>query len=98
MKIAFELIKEIQNLAKLSFEKEELEKFKEEFEKILKFVEKIQELEIKEAEEVYHLKTFTNQLREDKAISSPEEVREKIIEQFPMREGKLLKVKRIFKR
>jgi aspartyl-tRNA(Asn)/glutamyl-tRNA(Gln) amidotransferase subunit C len=83
-------------LAKIYFEKEELENFQKEFIKILEFVKKLEELDLKEAKPLSQPLDLENVEREDQEkIFEDEKMKEKLKQSFCERKGDFLKVKKI---
>jgi aspartyl-tRNA(Asn)/glutamyl-tRNA(Gln) amidotransferase subunit C len=83
-------------LAKIYFEKEEIESFEKDFLKILEFVRKLEELDLKDVKPLSHPLDLENVEREDKEKEfGDEELKEKLKESFCEKKGDFLKVKKI---
>jgi aspartyl-tRNA(Asn)/glutamyl-tRNA(Gln) amidotransferase subunit C len=83
-------------LAKIYFEKEEIESFEKDFLKILEFVKKLDELDLKDVKPLSHPLDLENVKREDKEKNFwDEKLKEKLKESFCEKKGDFLKVKKI---
>jgi len=83
-------------LAKIHFEKEEIESFEKDFLKILEFVKKLEGLDLKDVKPLSHPLDLENVEREDKVKEfGNEKLKEKLKESFCERKGNFLKVKKI---
>jgi len=90
---------EIDHLAKLSrleLTDQEKEKYAGELSVVLDYVEMLNEVDTTSVEETCQVTGLKNVVREDVVEECDEEVKNKIIEQFPDRKGDLLKVKAVF--
>lgn len=85
-------------LAKIELPEEELEKLLKDIQKILDYVNEIQNLDLSAFEPMIGGAVQTLFLREDIKKITPEEVRKKIIDQFPEKLNNYLKVPRIIKK
>jgi aspartyl-tRNA(Asn)/glutamyl-tRNA(Gln) amidotransferase subunit C len=100
--ITKEQILHLAELARLKLKDDEIEKLTQDLNKILNYVEKIQELNLKDIEPLTNI-IERLPLREDEILSEEErkiieEIREKIIENFPQKEGNYLKVPKILEK
>jgi len=100
--ITKEKILHLAQLARLRLNEEEIQKLTEDLNKILNYVEKIQELNLKETDPLINI-IDRLPFREDKIldendIKKIEEIREKIIENFPQKENNYLKVPKILEK
>jgi aspartyl-tRNA(Asn)/glutamyl-tRNA(Gln) amidotransferase subunit C len=100
--ITKEQILHLAELARLKLRDDEIEKLTQDLNKILSYVEKIQELNLKDVEPLTNI-IERLPLREDEILSEEErkiieEIREKIIENFPQKEGNYLKVPKILEK
>ena len=100
--ITKEKILHLAQLARLQLNEEEIQKLTEDLNKILNYVEKINELNLKEIEPLINI-IDELPFREDKIldendIKKIEEIREKIIENFPQKENNYLKVPKILEK
>lgn len=91
---------EVLHLAKLSrldFAPAEVERYGSQLSAILDYVGQLQEVDVDvEREAVANITGLENVLREDEVRACPPEERERIVEQFPMKEGELLKTRGVF--
>jgi aspartyl-tRNA(Asn)/glutamyl-tRNA(Gln) amidotransferase subunit C len=88
-----EKIENLIKLARLELTEEEKEKFSNDLNKILSYVEKIQSLDL-DVEPLISSGLWMNDFREDE-IFLDQEIVEKIIENFPDKEGRYLKVPKV---
>jgi aspartyl-tRNA(Asn)/glutamyl-tRNA(Gln) amidotransferase subunit C len=88
-----EKIENLIKLARLELTEEEKEKFSNDLNKILSYVEKIQSLDLN-VEPLISSGLWMNDFREDE-IFLDQEIVEKIIENFPDKEGRYLKVPKV---
>jgi aspartyl-tRNA(Asn)/glutamyl-tRNA(Gln) amidotransferase subunit C len=100
--ITKEQILHLAELARLKLTDDEIEKLTEDLNKILSYVEKIQELNLKDIEPLTNILERLP-LREDEILGEEErkiieEIREKIIKNFPQKEGSYLKVPKILEK
>lgn len=91
---------EVLHLAKLcriDLAPEEVEKFASQLSSILEYVGKLQEVNVDVAKEaVANITGLENVMREDEVRGCPLEERERIVAQFPARQGDLLKTRGVF--
>lgn len=91
---------EVLHLAKLcriDLKPEEVEKFASQLSSILEYVGKLQEVDVDIAKEaVANITGLENVLREDEVHGCSPEERERIVAQFPARQGDLLKTRGVF--
>ena len=91
---------EVLHLAKLSridLQPEEVERFASQLSSILDYVGKLREVDVDVAKEaVANITGLENVLREDELHACTPEERERIVAQFPMRQGDLLKTRGVF--
>jgi aspartyl-tRNA(Asn)/glutamyl-tRNA(Gln) amidotransferase subunit C len=88
-----EEVKKLAALARIRVEDAELEKFTKEFDSILAYVGQLEKLELPSGSE--SKPALRNVMREDAEPHTPGAHTEKIVEQFPAREGDALSVKQI---
>jgi len=92
---------EVLHLAKLSridLKDEEVEQFASQLSSILEYVGQLKEVDVDvEREAVANITGLENVLREDEVRACPPEERERIRQQFPMREGDALKTPGVFR-
>jgi aspartyl-tRNA(Asn)/glutamyl-tRNA(Gln) amidotransferase subunit C len=88
-----EKIENLIKLARLELTEEEKERFSNDLNKILSYVEKIQSLDL-DVEPLISSGLWMNDFREDEVFLD-QEIVEKIIENFPDKEGRYLKVPKV---
>ncbi|MDE1965970.1 MAG: Asp-tRNA(Asn)/Glu-tRNA(Gln) amidotransferase subunit GatC [Patescibacteria group bacterium] len=88
-----EEVKKLAALARISISEGELENFTKEFDSILAYVGQLEKLELPETGE--QLPPLRNVMREDGEPHESGKFTEKLVEQFPEKEGAYLKVKQI---
>jgi aspartyl/glutamyl-tRNA(Asn/Gln) amidotransferase C subunit len=89
-----EEVKKLAALARLEIEDGELKKFTSEFDAILEYVGQLEKLNLPSSKEREKL-PLRNVMREDREPHATGMYTEKLVEQFPAREGNALKVKQI---
>ena len=90
---------EVLHLAKLcriNLLPEEVEKFTSQLSAILAYVDQLREVDVKPADAVAHITGLEDVFREDELHGCTPEERTRILAQFPMREGDLLKTRGVF--
>jgi len=85
-------VKKLAALARVSVPESELPKFAAEFDAILKYVGQLEELKVEKGEP---LLPYNNVVRSDGETHAKGKYTEKLVEQFPAREGNALSVKQI---
>ncbi|MFO7807173.1 MAG: Asp-tRNA(Asn)/Glu-tRNA(Gln) amidotransferase subunit GatC [Candidatus Moraniibacteriota bacterium] len=93
-----EQLEKTAQLARISLEKKEKEKFFNELEEILEYFNYIQKASTDEAEFFDHYKIRENQLREDEAVENKKQEKKDIVNNFPEKKDDYLKVKTVLKR
>lgn len=96
MKLTAQQIAGIAKLARLQPSKEQMADYQAQIPSILEYVKRLDELETKEGEELAHAASQLNALREDEVDACEEAVKTAIKDNFPQREGDLLKVQAVF--
>jgi len=96
MKLDIEAIEQIATLARLDLSKDEKTMYAEQLSVVLDYVEMLDEVNTDGVEETTQVTGLKDVVREDVVVECPKDVRDKLIEQFPEREGDLLKVKAVF--
>lgn len=91
-------LEHLAELAKIKLSEEELKKFLKDIQSILNYVDEIQNLDLSKFEPFLGGAVQSLFLREDIKKITPEETRQRIIEQFPEKIGNYLKVPRIIKK
>ena len=96
MKLTTDQIEQISTLARLELTEKEKSMYAEQLSVVLDYVEILNEVDTDGVEETCQVTGLEDVVREDKIIECDEETKKKIIDQFPEKMGKLLKVKAIF--
>ena len=96
MKLTKEEIEHLARLARLSLTEEEKAQYAAELSAILEFVEQLQEVDTTDVEPTAQVTGLEDVYRDDVAVPQRAEIMEKIVEQFPDRDGNLLKVPGVF--
>ena len=96
MKLTPQEVEDIAKLARLELSVKEKKMYAEQFSVVLDYVEILNEVDTDGVEETCQVTGLEDVVREDKIIECDEETKKKIIDQFPEKMGKLLKVKAIF--
>lgn len=94
-KISSEEVEHIAELARIELTKEENNKFADELSDILGYVELLQEVDTNQVEPLSQATGTVNVLREDIAKKCDEDIRKKIIENFPEEKDGYIKVKQV---
>ena len=94
-KISLKEVEHIAELAKIGLTKEEKEKFSEELSDILEYIEQLKEINTNDIEPVSQVTGLVNVIREDIADNCDEDVRKKIINNFPEKKDGCVKVKQV---
>jgi aspartyl-tRNA(Asn)/glutamyl-tRNA(Gln) amidotransferase subunit C len=97
-----EQVLHLAKLARIQLKDDEIEKLIQDLNKILNYVEKIQELDLENIEPLINI-VEKLPLRKDNILSEEEieelnEIRERIIKNFPQKEGSYLKVPKILEK
>ena len=96
MKLTREEVEHLGRLARIALTDEEKERYATELSAILDYVEQLQEVDTTDVEPTSQVTGLEDVYREDVAVPQSREVMKEIIEQFPDREGDLLKVPGVF--
>ncbi|MBT4120788.1 MAG: Asp-tRNA(Asn)/Glu-tRNA(Gln) amidotransferase subunit GatC [Candidatus Magasanikbacteria bacterium] len=96
MKLTPQEVEDIAKLARLELSVKEKKMYAEQLSVVLDYVEILNEVDTDGVEETCQVTGLEDVVREDKIIECDEETKKKIIDQFPEKMGKLLKVKAIF--
>lgn len=96
MQLTAQEVKHVANLARLSLTDQEVDQYSRELSAILEYIEQLNEVNISGVQETSQVTGLVNVVRDDVVEETPEEQKKKLIEQFPNRLGKLLKVKGVF--
>jgi aspartyl-tRNA(Asn)/glutamyl-tRNA(Gln) amidotransferase subunit C len=89
-------IEKIAQLARLSLKPEEKKKLEKDLESILAYVETLNALDTSKVEPTSHVLNIENVFRKDE--THPSDVRDKVLEHAPAREGKFFKVPKVVER
>jgi len=88
-------VKKVAELARLKLKSQEVQKLRKDLAKILDYIEKLKELDVSKVKPTSHSVELFNVERKDKTKSQPAE---KLIELFPEKKDRFLKVKSVFKK
>ena len=88
-------VKKVAELARLKLKSQEIKKFKKDLAKILDYIEKLKELDVSKVKPTSHSAVLFNVKRKDEIKSQPAD---KLIELFPEKKDRFLKVKSVFKK
>ena len=94
-KISLQEVECIAKLAKIGLTEEEKEKFSGELSAVLEYIEQLKEIDTKDIEPVSQVTGSVNVIREDVANNCDEDIRKKIINNFPEEKGGYVKVKQV---
>ena len=94
-KISLQEVEHIAELAKIGLTKKEKERFSEELSDILEYIEQLKEIDTKDVEPVSQVTGSVNVTKKDVADNCDEDVREKIINNFPEEKDGCVKVKQV---
>ncbi len=94
-KISLEEVEHIAELARIELTEEEKKKFSDELSDVLGYVEQLQEVDTDGIESVSQIAGIVNVLREDVSENCNEDVRKKIIDNFPEEKNGYIKVKQV---
>ena len=96
MKLTREEVEHLGRLARLALTEEEKAQYAAELSAILEFVEHLQEVDTTDVEPTAQVTGLEDVYRDDVVVPQSAEVMQKIVEQFPDRDGNLLKVPGVF--
>ncbi|OGL89318.1 hypothetical protein A3H75_02515 [Candidatus Uhrbacteria bacterium RIFCSPLOWO2_02_FULL_51_9] len=96
MKLTREEVEHLGRLARLALTEEEKAQYAAELSAILEFVEQLQEVDTTDVEPTAQVTGLEDVYRDDVVVPQSAEVMQKIVEQFPDRDGNLLKVPGVF--
>jgi len=84
-------------LSRIALSDDEVDRFASQLSSVLEYVGKIREVDVDvQREAVANITMLENVMREDEIRACTEEERQRIVQQFPMREGDLLKTRGVF--
>lgn len=89
-------IEKVAELARLSLKPEEKKKLQKDLDSILSYVEQLKGLNTDHVEPTSHVLNIENVFREDE--TKPLDVRDKVLEHAPSRDGKFFKVPKVVER
>lgn len=95
MAISKDEVKKLAELSRLELSEAEVEKMQTEIESILSYVATVQKVELKDSDDPSPHLQLVNVMREDRDAVSGGAYTDKILDQAPRREGRLVKVKKI---
>lgn len=96
MKLDKEAIDSIAKLSKLTLSEPEKKQYAEQLSTVLDFVEQLKDVDTDTVTETTQVTGLEDVMREDVSVDCPEDLKEGILNQFPEKEGDLLKVKAVF--
>jgi aspartyl-tRNA(Asn)/glutamyl-tRNA(Gln) amidotransferase subunit C len=97
MELTVEEVQHLAKLCKLEVEDEAAERYAKQLSEVLEYVGKLREVEVDiESEAVASVTGLENVMREDELHGCTAEERERILDQFPLREDDLLKTRGVF--
>ena len=96
MRLKKEEIEHLGKLARLLLTDKEKEQYAKELSAILEYVEQLQEVDTENVPETNQVTGLEDVYRKDQVQGCSEKIRQGIIENFPEREGDLLKVPGVF--
>lgn len=91
-----EQIEQIAQLARLELSEEEKKMYAKQLSVVFDYIKILEEVDTEGVNETCQVTGLEDVVREDGVSECDEETRKKLIEQFPEREGDLLKVKKVF--
>lgn len=96
MKLSQEQIEHMARLARIELLEEEKEKFQKQLSAVLEYMEILNEIDTEKVEPTSQVTGLKNVFREDIVRACDEETRKLILENFPERDGRLLRVPAVF--
>jgi aspartyl-tRNA(Asn)/glutamyl-tRNA(Gln) amidotransferase subunit C len=97
MKLDTETIEYLANLARLELTAEEKERYAGQLSVIFEYIDQLSEVNTDDVPETSQVTGLLDVIREDVAVPCDNETHEKLIASFPETQGRLLKVKAVFK-
>ncbi|MBI4433698.1 Asp-tRNA(Asn)/Glu-tRNA(Gln) amidotransferase subunit GatC [Candidatus Uhrbacteria bacterium] len=83
-------------LCRITLTDAEVERDAVQLSSVISYIDQLQEVDVTGVDVVAHLTGLENVLRDDEVRMCSAEARERILAQFPMREGDLLKTRGVF--
>lgn len=96
MQLTIRDVEQIANLARLELSESEKKMYAEQLSVVLDYVETLNEVDIEGVRETCQVTGLEDVMREDEVKNVDEETKQKLINSFPEKMGKLLKVKAVF--
>jgi aspartyl-tRNA(Asn)/glutamyl-tRNA(Gln) amidotransferase subunit C len=97
MALTNEEVLHLSKLCRVDLRPDEVEQFTSQLSSIIEYVGKLQEVDVDVTKEaVANITGLENILREDEVRTCPSEERDRIVKQFPARQGDLLKTRGVF--
>ncbi len=96
MKLSSEQVEHIADLAHLELSPEEKELFQRQLSSILEYVDTLAKVNTADVEPLSHAVALENVTRPDEVRAGDEAARQRLIAEFPDKEGDLLKVPAVF--
>ncbi|MFZ2190529.1 MAG: Asp-tRNA(Asn)/Glu-tRNA(Gln) amidotransferase subunit GatC [Candidatus Magasanikiibacteriota bacterium] len=96
MKLTTDQIEQIATLARLDLSEKEKAMYAEQLSVVLDYIEMLNEVNTDGVVETCQVTGLEDVVREDKVQEASEEIKQKLINSFPEKMGKLLKVKAVF--
>ena len=96
MKLDKDQIEQIATLARLELTEKEKTMYAEQLSVVLDYIEMLDEVDTTGVEETCQVTGLQDVVREDFVVEASEETKKKLINAFPKKVGKLLKVKAVF--
>ena len=96
MKLTPQEIEDVAKLARLELSAKEKEMYAEQLSVVFDYIEMLNEVDTDGVEETCQVTGLEDVVREDEVFGASEETKNKIIDQFPEKVGRLLKVKAVF--
>jgi len=91
-----EQIQQIATLARLELTEKEKKLYAKQLSVVLDYIEMLNDVNTEGVEETCQVTGLEDVVREDKVQEASEEIKQKLINSFPEKMGKLLKVKAVF--
>ena len=96
MRLTVKEIEQIATLARLELSEKEKEMYAEQLSVVLDYIAMLNEVNTDNVIETSQVTGLEDVTREDKVVESSEEIKKKLIGNFPDKVGKLLRVKAVF--
>jgi len=96
MKLTIKEIEQIANLARLELNEKEKKMYAEQLSVVLDYIDMLKEVNTDVVEETCQVTGLMDVVRADKVVERDDETKKKLINNFPDKVGRLLKVKAVF--